>query len=144
MWTAIGSFFSGLVKPVATYFNEGQKIKAAKSERKDELSKLSLETKLESIRKGEDADIKMDATANDRIKWADDLSFALGTLVVAGCFYPPAVPAIQQGFIVLGGMPPEFLWAYGMMLISCWGYRRLVLPIVEVVLSKSILAKKSG
>ena len=133
MWTAIGSFFSGLVKPVATYFNEGQKIKAAKSERKDELSKLSLETKLESIRKGVDADIQMDATANDRIRWADDLTFALGTLIVAGCFYTPAVPAIQQGFIVLGGMPPEFLWAYGMMLISCWGYRRLVLPVIEVV-----------
>tara|TARA_R100000541_G_scaffold51481_1_gene58944 strand:+ start:1499 stop:1924 length:426 start_codon:yes stop_codon:yes gene_type:complete len=133
MWTAIGSFFSGLVAPVATYFTEGQKIKAAKSERKDELSKLSLETKLESIRKGEDADIQMDANANGRIPWADDLSFLLWLLPVPLAFLPSCVPHIQAGFQVLSTMPEWYMYSLGMMLISVWGYRRLVIPVIEVV-----------
>ena len=142
MWKAIIGALSGVVKPVSDYFNTKQVIKAATVERKDELEKLRLETQLESIRKGEDADILMDSKAGTRITWADDITFAMGTLIIGLCFYPPAVPAIQQGFEVLGTMPPEFLWAYGMMLVSVWGYRRLVMPIVELVVSKMSLGKQ--
>ena len=142
MWKAIIGALSGVVKPVSDYFNTKQVIKAATVERRDELDKLRLETQLESIRKGEDADILMDSKAGTRITWADDITFAMGTLIVGLCFYPPAVPAIQQGFDALDKMPPEFLWAYGMMLVSVWGYRRLVMPIVELVVSKMTLGKQ--
>ena len=113
MWAIIGNLFTAIIKPVAGYFNEGQKIKAAKSERKDVLKKLSLETKLESIRKGEDADIQMDANANGRIPWADDLSFLLWLAPVPLAFVPSCVESIQAGFLVLESMPTWYMYKIG-------------------------------
>ena len=133
MWKAIIGALSGVVKPVSDYFNTKQVIKAATVERKDELDKLRLETQLESIRKGEDADILMDSNANGRIPWADDLSFLLWLLPVPLAFLPSCVPHIKAGFQVLEEMPEWYMYSLGMMLISVWGYRRLVIPVVEVV-----------
>jgi len=42
------------------YFKEKNQIKAAVTERKDELARLSLESKLEVIKRGDIADIEMD------------------------------------------------------------------------------------
>jgi len=131
MWEIIGGFFTALISPVTEVVKGHQRIKKAK-----------VDAEIKRIQQGTDADIQMDAQSNSRIWWADDLTFFLGTLIIALSFYPPAVPAIKAGFLVLEGMPDWFLYGYGMMMISVWGYRRLVLPIVEVIVKKSIMGKK--
>lgn len=141
----IGDAISSVTKPVGEYFNEKQKIKAAVSERKDELKKLSLESKLKSIEKSEDVNNSLDEkNGADPIPWGNDVTLILLLIPCVLSFYPPAVPAVKAGFIVLQSMPDWYLYGLGMAFVSIWGYRGLVVPIVRVLISKSIIGKKSG
>lgn len=132
MWGWVGE----IAGAVGSYFTEGQKIKAAKQERKDELKKASLDAKLEGIRNGQMADITQDNGARANAGWMDDISFYLFLLPVPLAFFPDMVPHIQAGFSVLETMPQYYQIALGMMLVSVWGYRRLVIPLVEVVVKQ--------
>ena len=129
----VGNLVTAIVNPVGEYFTEGQKIKAAKQHRKDELKKLNLEAKLESIKNSEKSNTEMDKEAENRIPWADDLTLVLFLLPFVLAFCPPALPHIQAGFEALDKMPEWYKYSIGMMLVSVWGYRNLVAPIVTSV-----------
>ena len=121
---------------VGSYFTEGQKIKAAEKERKDTLKDKELTTKLEGIRNGQMADIEQDTSARGNAGWMDDISFYLFLLPVPLSFFPSMVPHIKAGFDVLEDMPQYYQIALGLMLVSVWGYRRLVVPLVEVAVKQ--------
>lgn len=121
---------------IGNYFTEGQKIKAAQRERIDELKTMELSTKLEGIRNGQMADITQDTDARGNAGWMDDISFYLFLLPVPLAFFPGMVPHIKAGFTVLEDMPEYYQIALGLMLVSVWGYRRLVVPLVEVMVKQ--------
>lgn len=123
-----------VIGPVADYFKEGQKIKAAVKERADELKSKALDTKLEGIRNAHESDIGMDNSARKLSGWMDDASFFVFLMPAVLAFYPPALAHIEAGFIALESMPLWYQYALGMMLVAVWGYRRLVTPIVEIVI----------
>ena len=131
----------GMFKGFSEYMGNRQEIKAAKSERRDELRLLSLEDKLLGIRNSSEADMQMDKGANQRIAWADDVSFAVFLLPALLAFYPPALPHIKAGFVALTAMPQWYQYALGMMLVSVWGYRKLVTPII-LTITKAYINKK--
>lgn len=128
-------FIPGLFKSGLDTYKEGKQIKAAKDERKDELKKMSLETKLESIKKAETANLDIDTVnGSDPIPWANDVSFALGLLPIPLAFIPGMAPHIAAGFTVIGNMPDAYKYGLGMMLVSVWGYRNLVEPIIKSII----------
>jgi len=131
----------GIIKGVSGYIRGRQELATAKSERKDELKKLALTNKLAVISSATEADMKLDNQANQRIAWADDVSFAVFLLPALLAFYPPALEHIQAGFTALDSMPPWYQYALGMMLISVWGYRRLVTPII-LTITKAYINRK--
>ncbi|CAL9987851.1 hypothetical protein VPHD148_0305 [Vibrio phage D148] len=124
------------VSAVGNYLNEGQKIKAAQKERSDDIKKASLDAKLEAIRAGQTADINQDTGARSNAGWMDDISFYLFLLPVPLSFFPGMVPHIEAGFKVLENMPEYYQISLGLMLVSVWGYRRLVIPLVEVFIKQ--------
>lgn len=134
--------FSSIISSIGGYFTEGQKIKAAQKERQDELKNMELTTKLESIRNGQMADISQDTSATTNAGWMDDISFYLFLLPVPLSFFPSMVPHIRAGFEVLESMPRYYQVALGLMLVSVWGYRRLVIPLVEVVVKQWVARLK--
>ncbi len=134
--------FSSIISSIGGYFTEGQKIKAAQKERQDELKNMELTTKLESIRNGQMADISQDTSATTNAGWMDDISFYLFLLPVPLSFFPSMVPHIRAGFEVLESMPQYYQVALGLMLVSVWGYRRLVIPLVEVVVKQWVARLK--
>ncbi len=103
---------------------------------------MELTTKLESIRNGQMADISQDTSANANAGWMDDISFYLFLLPVPLSFFPSMVPHIRAGFEVLESMPQYYQVALGLMLVSVWGYRRLVIPLVEVVVKQWVARLK--
>ena len=135
MITGLG-WLGDIAGAIGDYFNEGQKIKAAQQERTDELKTMELSTKLESIRNGQMADITQDTDARGNAGWMDDISFYLFLLPVPLSFFPSMVPHIKAGFEVLEDMPEYYQVALGLMLVSVWGYRRLVVPLVEVAVKQ--------
>lgn len=137
------SLITGLFSSGIDYFKEKSQIKAATIERKDELKKLDLTSKLESIRKAESVSLDIDkANGSDTISWANDVTLILLLIPCVLSFYPPAVPAVKAGFVVLESMPELYKYAIGMVFVSIWGYRGLVVPLVKGVISKSLIGKK--
>ena len=139
--TIIG-FIPSLFKTLGEAYRTNRTIKAAKDDRRHELAVKSLDNKLESIKLGNASDMAMDEGANQRIAWADDLSFLVFLMPCLFAFYAPAVPHIRAGFAILESMPQWYQVSLGMMLISVWGYRRIVTPIVEMVAKTYLGTKK--
>ena len=129
-------WLTGLLGSIGSYFSDRQKINAAQKERNDELRKASLDAKLASIKAGQSADIDADTNARSYAGWMDDISFYLFLAPVPLSFIPGMVPVIREGFAALESMPQYYQIALGLMLVSVWGYRRLVVPIVEVVVKQ--------
>ncbi len=130
MFTAIGAFLTGLVEPVTTHLTARAKIKGAAKKRKDELKKLNLKSQIETAKSNQTLDVK---NGGDPIPWANDLTLILFLLPFGLAFYPPALPHITAGFTALNEMPEWYKYSLGMMLVSVWGYRNLVTPIVKTV-----------
>ena len=142
MFTIIAGLLKSAIAPVADAYSKHQTIKDAKNVRKHELATKSLDNKLEQIKQGSLSDMNMDEGANSRIAWADDVSFIIFLVPCLAAFYPPALPHITAGFKALESMPEWYQVALGMMLISVWGYRRIVTPIVEMVAKTYLGTKK--
>ena len=132
---------SDLISPVSNYFNTKSVLKAEVGKRKDELAKLSLKAKIKSIQKSGDTNLSIDkANGSDPIPWANDVTLILFLLPFVLSFYPPALPHIVAGFQALDGMPQWYKYSLGMMLISVWGYRNLVSPIIQSI-AKAYLSR---
>jgi len=130
------TFIPSLFKAGTDIYKSNKAVKIAKDERHHELQSLKLAAKIEGIRNGSESDMKMDEEANNRIAWGDDLTLILAIIPCVLCFYPPALPAMHAGFDQIGDLPPAYLYMLGMMLVSVWGYRRVVMPIATAVAKK--------
>ena len=131
LWGTILNFIPNLFKQAAEIHKTNKTIKAAKDERKADLKEMALITKLEGIKSASQTDMQMDLQSENRIPWANDISFALALIPVCLCFYPPALPAMHDGFAQLEALPQWYKYMLGMMLVSVWGYRTLVGPIIK-------------
>jgi len=134
------SIIGDAITAVGGYFRDGQKIKAAVGERKDELKLINLKARIESAKAGVTHDMKMDEGARAAAGWMDDVSFFVFLAPAILAFFPGMVDHIEDGFDVLAGMPEWYQYALGMMLISVWGYRKLVSPIIQSI-AKAYLGK---
>lgn len=141
MLSKLITFIPDLFKAGTEAYKTHKTIKAAKDVRKHELAVKKLDNTLEAIRNGQQSDMSMDENSNGRISWADDVSFAIFLVPCLAAFYPPALPSVQAGFVALGEMPEWYQVALGMMLVSVWGYRRIVVPVIEVA-AKAYFNKK--
>lgn len=112
---------------------EKQQLKAAVTESKIVNRAAKVQARIESIERGELSDIEMDNQARAQAGWMDDVSFFVFLLPAVLSFYPPALPHIRAGFEALATMPPWYQYALGMMLVSVWGYRKLVGPIIQSI-----------
>ncbi len=126
---SILSFLGGLVSPVTEVIKGKQAIKKAVTD-----------SKIKRIEAKEMTDIELDKLSRENSGWMDDISFYLFLMPMVFAFYPPALPHIQAGFIALESMPQWYQYGLGMMLVSVWGYRKLVSPIVESI-AKAYLGK---
>lgn len=131
LWGNILNFIPSLFKGVAEIHKTNKTLRAAKEERKHDLKEMALITKLEQIKSADASNMQLDLDADNRIPWANDLSFALALIPVCLCFYPPALPAMHAGFEQLNLLPQWYKYMLGMMLVSVWGYRTLVGPIIK-------------
>lgn len=135
---------AAIARPIGKYFTERQMIKAAVGERKDALTKLKLEAKIKDATQAAEANLALDTkNGGDPIPWANDVSFGLFLLPVPLCFFPDAVVHVKAGFTALGEMPQWYQAALGMMLVSVWGYRNLVEPIIKSIAKAYLGSKKS-
>lgn len=127
------NLISAGIKSVGEYLGNRQKIKAAVDERKDELKKLDLEARIKTEVAGVESDIKLDSESRDAAGWMDDISFYIFLAPAVLAFFPNMVNHVKNGFAVLSEMPEWYQYALGMMLISVWGYRKLVSPLIQAI-----------
>ena len=120
----------GVFNSVTNAYSNNQKIKAAVRTRKDELTQTKVDAKIKRIADGDMSDIEQDDNARGFAGWMDDISFFIFILPIPLSFFPFFVPHIQEGFLVLKGMPVEYQCIIAMMLASVWGYKRVINPVI--------------
>ncbi len=114
------TFLKLLISPVTDFLLKKQELRAVVKKKE-----------LDSVERRELSDIQMDKRDAG---WMDDISFYIFLLPCLLSFYPPAIPHIKAGFEALKGMPEWYQYSLGLMLISVWGYRKLLAPVVQAVL----------
>ena len=100
---------------------------------KQEIRSAKVEATIQSIKRGEVSSIGLDSEAIKRAGLMDDISFFVFLSPALLAFYPPALPHIMNGFQALETMPQWWQAALGMMLVSVWGYRKLLSPIIQSI-----------
>jgi len=123
------AFMTTLVSPLTKYIQGKQSINQAK-----------VEAQIKLIQDSAEADTQADTSARVNAGWMDDVSFYIFLSPAVLVFYPPALPHIIQGFKALESTPQWWQMALGMMLVSVWGYRKLVSPIIQSI-AKAYLGK---
>lgn len=108
--------------------------------KQDEKLAISV-AKIAKIKRGDVSDIQMDQESRGMVGWMDDISFYIFLSPAVLCFYPPALPHMKAGFLALEELPTWWQAGLGLMLVSVWGYRKLVSPIVQSI-AKAWLGKK--
>ena len=116
--TTLTTVLTTLASPITEIIKGKQKIAKARSA-----------AKLRSIYSDNEMDKNSRATAG----WMDDVSFFVFLTPAVLAFYPPALVHVKAGFVALESMPQWYQAALGMMLVSVWGYRKLVSPIIQSV-----------
>jgi len=134
------SLIGDLIDNVGGYFRDGQKIKAAVNTRKAELNEIKVKAKIQTAVSSLESDMKMDEGARKNAGWMDDVSFFVFLIPAILAFFPMFVDDVKAGFTVLEAMPKWYQYALGMMLVSVWGYRKLVSPIIQSI-AKAYLGK---
>ena len=131
IWNTIIGFIPKVLGSAVEAHKTNKQAKEAQAKRIWALKERALEAEIEQIQLGNAVDRGLDQQTEQRISWADDLTLVLFLSPLVGAFIPPAVPHIREGFAVLESMPAEYKYAVGMMLVSVWGYRTLVVPIIK-------------
>ena len=130
------TLISGLAGAVGQYFTDRQVINAEQNKRKDEIRVKKLEADIEKIRNAQESDIAMDTEARSMAGIMDDISFYVFLSPAVLCFWPEAVPHVINGFNAVEKMPQWWQYTLGFMLAAVWGYRRLVVPVAEVIVQR--------
>jgi hypothetical protein len=121
---------TALISPVANIITGHQKAKAEKVKGKQAIEAALVKSQVDKIERGDLSDIKLDQDARNHAGLMDDISFYVFLAPALLSFYPPALPHILAGFQALEKMPQWWQYGLGMMLVSVWGYRKLVSPII--------------
>ena len=137
-WNPVTSIFKAIISPVTQYMEGKQEIKKGNQE----IHRAVVAAKVKRINEAQSSDIEIDKIERQNAGWMDDVSFAIFLIPAVLAFYPPALIHITAGFTALTLMPQWYQAALGMMLVSVWGYRKLVGPIIGQIVSKSLLGKK--
>jgi len=131
IWDAILKFIPNVLGSAVEAHKANKQAKDLQNKRVFALKEAALMAEIEQIKLGNAVNRDLDQNTEQRISWADDLTLLLFLSPLVGAFIPPAVPHIREGFTVLQSMPTEYKYAVGMMLVSVWGYRTLVVPIIK-------------
>lgn len=110
MW--ITSLISGLVSVGADWFRN-----------KREETKVKHEVRLERIRAEKDWDAINAENANN--SWKDEWFTVLLSVPLILAFFPDAVPVIEEGFLVLQGMPDFYKAFLGAAVAASFGIKAL-------------------
>lgn len=106
---AITDIISGVLKPVADYFNKRQEIKAAEHTAKVELVKAQGERQAQMARDGLAADAAWEQTFAQQAasSWKDEYTLLVTSIPLIMAFVPGWVKYVEAGFVALAATP---LW----------------------------------
>lgn len=129
--------FEFLSSPLTTWMKGKQEMAQSKQAERRAIS----DAKIQTIKRGDVSDISMDQESRGLAGWMDDISFYVFLSPAVLAFFPPALPHVTAGFAALESMPQWWQAGLGMMLVSVWGYRKLVSPIIQSI-AKAWLGKQ--
>ena len=122
----LAPLLGGVVKGVAGYFTNRQKIKAAKQEAELSVLKAKTEAKINLMATQQKADIAWEILSIERSGWKDELWTVIIAVPLILCFVPGGAEYVTAGFTALKESTPD--WYQGLVFIAvgaAFGVRKL-------------------
>ena len=108
----IGAVITGVVELASQWFTNKREKNQAKHER--DLTRIANQATWEQTQ-----------AENAKSSWKDEWFTLVLSVPLIGAFIPPLVPYVQQGFIVLNGMPDYYKAFLGAAMGAAFGYKTL-------------------
>ena len=128
MWASFfGSIFSTTAKAIDNHYER----KAQRQARADALTAAQSDARIRMIEQDNQHAISMDMLMTQGAQGKRDLSFYAACVPIAMAFIPATHDAVIAGFTAIESMPDWYRYGLALMLVSVWGYRRLLRTLLN-------------
>ncbi len=110
----IANMVSGLVSPITGFF-------AKKNDNKTAIRQQQITRIMNSENK--EGELETILSEGMRYSWKDEYWTVVLSIPAIACFFPLAAPHIEQGFLVLKGMPEYYQYWLGVCVLTSFGLR---------------------
>jgi len=126
----------GVIQGVKDWVMSEETRKAKREESEDRIQEAKVVAQITRIADGDTQAATMDALSVAQRGWKDEYLLLLATLPMIASFIPPLVPAMEEGFLVLGTLPQWYMYVLIGVYIDTFGFRRILRNVLEAFLNK--------
>lgn len=114
---------SGIVRPIGSYFEKRQEIKAQDRQQERALQQATVERQIELIKQGLAGDMQweLEQIRNSGLK--DEWVLGLLSIPLVLVFIPKTAPYVLQGFQILEQTPEWYRWLVMLIFTAVYGIR---------------------
>jgi hypothetical protein len=114
---------SGIVKPIGSYFEKRQEIKAHDRQQERAIQAATVERQIELIKQGLTGDMQWELEQIKNSGWKDEWILGLLSIPLILVFIPKTAPYVLQGFQILEQTPEWYRWLVMLIFTAVYGIR---------------------
>lgn len=115
---------SGIVEPVADYFQRKQELKSLERQQKLEFKKALHTARLENVRQGKINEAKWNVESIRNAGWKDEWFTLILSIPLVLCFFPSMVEYVLEGFQALEKTPVWYRGGVMVAISSAFGFQQ--------------------
>lgn len=114
---------SGIVKPIGSYFEKRQEIKAQDRQQERAIKAATVERQIELIKQGLTGDMQWELEQIKNSGYKDEWVLGLLSIPLVLVFIPKTAPYVLQGFQILEQTPEWYRWLVMLIFTAIYGIR---------------------
>ena len=127
-----------ILRGVGGFIRGRAKAAEAKRERADRLIAAREEREIEQAKDRESNAHSMDVIMTKRAQGKRNIVFYGALIPIAMVFHPKTRPLVLEGFETLRLLPDWYLIGMGLMFVSIWGFRAMLMMVLQSRLCKMV------
>jgi len=136
LWKTLGQTLLGGI-------NSHLERRERRKERADKLEQAQTDSRIRILEADNQHAINMDMYMVQQSKTKRNVSFYAASAPIAMAFIPGLHDDIMQGFQTIEKMPEWYRYGVALMLVSVWGYRRLLRAVINRQIN-GVIKKANG
>lgn len=134
----IGKAVGALISPVSKYMTQRNKLKQIKDEGAIKLAQTKVDAQIKQAMSDAENAGELDRITVADAGYKDEYLMFIVTIPLIMAFIPALVPYVEAGFAVLEEMPEYYKYMVAGVFIYVFGYKRIMLKLINAYLNSKI------